>query len=293
MPTMNASLPPDGDLACATHAPQRMTLKMLRQQVAQGRPFAMLTCYDATTARWLDQAGIPLLLVGDSAAQTILGYDQSIFVSLDFMLAITAAVRRGAARAMIMGDMPFMSYQADEAQAIENAGRFLTQGQADLVKLEVDASYAQLVGKLTRAGIPVVAHLGWKPQRVRLAGIRTAMVAGKTQPEIDRMVDEAKQMQDQGAVMLLVEQCTAQASQAIVQAVDIPVIGCGAGPACHGHVVVLQDLLGLSERQPSFVKPTAWLGQAITDAVQSWKTQVESGEYLKTDHPYRMATPQA
>lgn len=260
-----------------------MTLKSLRRQIADGQRIAMLTCYDATTARWLDQAGIPILLVGDSASQVILGHDQSIFASLDFMLTITAAVRRGAKRALVMGDMPFMSYHADEAQAILNAGRFLVEGQADLVKLEVDASYADLVGKMARAGIPVVAHLGWKPQRVRLAGIRTALVAGKTKAETDQMVDEAKIMQDRGAVMLLIEQCTSQASQAIVQAVSIPVIGCGAGPACHGQVVVLQDLLGLTERQPSFAKPMADVGSYLMQAAASWKSRIESGAGLEPD----------
>ncbi|NJL31410.1 MAG: 3-methyl-2-oxobutanoate hydroxymethyltransferase [Phycisphaerales bacterium] len=210
----------------------------------------MLTCYDATTARWLAQAGVPALLVGDSAAQVILGHEQSIFAPLDFLITLTAGVRRGAPNCLLMGDMPFMSYQADDAQAIRNAGRFMVEGQADLVKLEVDGRHAELVGKLSRAGIPVVAHLGWKPQQVRYAGIRTALVAGRTMSEIQTLVTEAQIMEDQGAVMLLVEQCTAEASEAVIAKVSLPVIGCGAGPACHGHVVVLQDLLGMSEHHP-------------------------------------------
>lgn len=269
-------------------AAARITLRVIREWVHQGRKFPMLTCYDATTARWLARAQVPMLLVGDSAAQVILGYEQSIFAPLDFLLTLTAAVRRGAPDCLLMGDMPFMSYQADDAEAIRNAGRFMVEGQADLVKLEVDARHAELVGKLSRASIPVVAHLGWRPQQVRYAGIRTAQVAGRTSLQIQRLVEESRLMEQQGAVMLLLEQCTAEASQAVMENVSLPVIGCGAGPACHGHVVVLQDLLGMSDHHPSFAKPLAAIGPAIEQAARQWTELVAGGDYLKNDHPYRM-----
>ncbi len=261
--------------------------------VAEGQPLAMVTCYDATTARWLAAGGVPMLLVGDSAAQMVLGYDSSIHAPLAFMLQLTAAVKRGAPNCFVMGDMPFMSYQAADAEAIHNAGRFLTEGTADAVKVEVDGSFAALVGKLSRAGVPVVAHLGWRPQQVRQAGVRTALIAGKTAAEARALVEQAEMMEDRGAAMLLIEQCPAEVSQRIVERVSIPLIGCGAGPACHGHVVVLQDLLGMSERSPSFVKPVAQLGEAIAQAAADWVARVASGRYLATDHPYHMPDEQA
>ncbi len=270
-------------------AAQRVTLRVIRDWAKQGRKFAMLTCYDATTARWLSRAGVPTLLVGDSAAQVILGHDQSIFAPLDFLITITAAVRRGAPNCLLMGDMPFMSYQADDAEAIRNAGRFLVEGLADVVKLEVDGRHAELVGKLSRASIPVVAHLGWRPQMVRYVGIRTAMVAGRTASQIQTLVDEARTMEEHGAVMLLLEQCTAEASAAVMEKVTIPVIGCGAGPGCHGHVVVLQDLLGMSDHHPSFAKPMGTVGQSIMSAAKQWVELVASGQYLREDHPYKMS----
>jgi len=267
----------------------RVTLRTIRQWVSEGSTFPMLTCYDATTARWLWRGGVKTLLVGDSASQVILGYDQSIFVPLDFLITLTAGVRRGAPDCFLMGDMPFMSYQADEAQAITNAGRFLTEGLADAVKLEVDHRHVDLIAKLSRAGIPAVAHIGWRPQMVRYEGIRTAKVAGKTHQQIDELVSQAVALEEAGAVMLLVEQCTAETASRIVESVSIPVIGCGAGPACHGHVVVLQDLLGMTDHHPSFVQPVASLGPAIEQAAKAWKDLLASGQYLAGDnHPYKL-----
>jgi len=270
---------------------KRITLNHLRKRAAAHEKFAVLTCYDATTAGLLTAGGIDVILVGDSAAQVILGYDQAIFAPLDFMLQITAGVRRGAPDALVMGDMPFMSYQADDVEAVRNAGRFLTEGLADVVKLEVDARHAGLMEKLSRAGIPTVAHIGWKPQTVRHAGIRTAKVAGRTQKDIDAIVDEARLMEQSGAAMLLLEQCTAQTAEQVVDAVSVPVIGCGAGAACHGHVVVLQDAMGMTDRTPSFVRPVGEVGDAITQAAWQWVDLVASGAYLRDDHPYAMREP--
>lgn len=267
----------------------RVTLRTIRQWMQQGQTFPMLTCYDATTARWLWRGGVKTLLVGDSASQVILGHDQSIFVPLDFLITLTAAVRRGAPDCFLMGDMPFMSYQVDDAQAIANAGRFLTEGQADVVKLEVDHRHVNLIAKLSRAGIPAVPHIGWRPQMVRYEGIRTAKVAGKTHQQIDDLVEQAIALEQAGAVMLLVEQCTEQTAARIVESVSIPVIGCGAGPACHGHVVVLQDLLGMTDHHPSFVQPVASLGPAIEQAARTWTDLLASGKYLSGgQHPYKL-----
>lgn len=254
---------------------------------ASGEAISCLTCYDATTAGHLAAAGVDVLLAGDSASQVILGHDSSIHAPLEFMLQITAALKRGAPDKFIMGDMPFMSYQADDAQAVVNAGRFLTEGRADAVKVEVNGEYGDLVGKLSRAGIPVVAHIGWRPQTAALAGVRTARIAGRTAGQVRQLVAEAQMMESRGAVMILIEQCPAEAAAMVVESVDLPVIGCGAGPACHGHVVVLQDLLGLSGHRPSFVEPVVDGGAMLRGAAEQWVQLLRSGRYL-AEHPYAM-----
>jgi 3-methyl-2-oxobutanoate hydroxymethyltransferase len=269
-----------------------MTLKQLRRKAAAGEPISMLTCYDATTARWLAAAGLDCLLVGDSAANVILGHDKSIHAPLDLLIALTAAVKRGAPNCFVVGDMPFGSYQASDAEAVRNATRFLIEGHADAVKLEVDGAYGDTVAHLSRAGIPVIAHLGWRPQMGSYSGVRTAVVAGRTAAQVRELVDQAELMAARGAVMLLIEQCTPQAGEQIVKAVDIPVIGCGAGPACHGHVVVLQDLVGMSERHPSFVQPVAQIGEQIAAAGRSYVQQLQQPND-PADHPYQMDAGEA
>lgn len=266
------------------------TLATLQKMARNGERIAMLTCYDATTARWLARGGVRTMLVGDTAGEMLLGHPSTVHTPLDFQIQITAAVKRGAPNAFVMADMPFMSYQADDAEAVRNAGRFMTEGSADAVKLEVDASYGELVGKLTRAGIPVVAHIGSRPQRVAMTGGYRS--AGKTAADARRIVNEAALMQDQGAVMLLIEATAAAVSERIVESARVPVIGCGAGPACHGHVVVLHDLLGMTDWQPAFAAPQAALGQAIADAAAGWVDRVSSGAYLADDHPYKMSDEQ-
>jgi len=269
--------------------PSRITLSTIRRMVRTGEKFAALTCYDATTAKWLSRAGVPVLLVGDSAAQVIFGYENTTQVSLAQMLMLTAAVRRGAADALLMGDMPFMSYQADDAEAIRNAGRFLSEAGADIVKLEVGSAFVELIRKMTRAGIPTCAHIGWRPQRTQQVGV--PVVAGRTPASIGQLVDLAAQLEDAGAAMLLIEQSTAETAQRIVERVSLPVIGCGAGPACHGHVVILQDLLGWSDHHPSFAEPMVDGGAWLTDAAGKWVELVRSGAYLRDNHPYKMHPP--
>ncbi len=267
-------------------AQPRLTLPVIRKMAAAGQKIPVLTCYDATTARLLSAGGVPMLLVGDTAAEMILGFDSTLHAPLDFMIAITAAVRRGAPDAFVMADMPFMSYQACDADALRNAGRFLTEGGADAVKLEVDASFGDLVRRMSRAGIPVVAHIGSRPQQVkRQGGYRSA---GRTEHEARAIIEQAELMEERGAVMLLIEATATQVAETIVSRVSIPVIGCGAGPACHGHVVVLHDLLGLSAWQPPFAPPQAQLGAAITQAARQWADLIASGKYMQGEQPYPM-----
>lgn len=262
-----------------------VTVKTIAAWARQGEKFACLTCYDATTARWLQRAGVPVLLVGDTAAEMILGMDSTIHAPLDLLITLTAAVQRGAPMTLVMGDMPFMSYQADDGEALRNAGRFLTEGMAGAVKLEVDRTFAALVEKMARAGIPVVAHIGSRPQLSKRRGGYASV--GRTAAEARDLVTDAVAMQDAGATMLLIEAAPNEVSQRIVEKTSIPVIGCGAGPACHGQIVVLQDLLGLSDWQPAFAAPVAGLGRQIADAARRWAVMVHESDL--GEHPYRMS----
>jgi 3-methyl-2-oxobutanoate hydroxymethyltransferase len=249
-----------------------VTLRTLFRMAKDRTPFACLTCYDATTARWLERAGVPVLLVGDSAAEVILGFKRTIDMPLDFAVTLTAAVKRGAPNTVIMADMPFMSYHADDASTLRNAGRFMTEGQADCVKLEVDRSHAPLVEKLTRAGIPVVAHIGSKPQQAALKGGYSS--AGRTGAEIEEIVSDAVALEQAGAVMLLVEAVPDQATDRILQSTSAPLIGIGAGTACHGQVLVVHDLLGLTDHPPRFAAAVATVGEAIKTAGEEWVRRV-------------------
>lgn len=306
--------------APSTNEPGRTTLRTIRKWMQKKQTFPMLTCYDATTAGWLWRGGVRCFLVGDTAAQVILGHDSTLPAPMRFMLEITAAVRRGAPDAFIMADMPFGSYQCGDDAALRNAVRFVKHAQADAVKLEVDDTHGELVSRMAHAGVPVVAHIGSRPQHVRADGGYRA--AGRTSEDAEKLVKTAKIMLVAGAMMLLVEAVPAEVSQRIVELTEafsngrsreggnpaenqiagrtpldsrlhgndaaVPVIGCGAGPACHGHVVVLQDLLGMTDWQPPFAKPIAQIGRQLQETAAKWANTVQSGAYLKEDHPYRM-----
>lgn len=269
----------------AIKVPARCTIAALSRRVMQDDfvPFACLTCYDATTARWLARGGVEVLLVGDTASEMTLGFDRTIDIPLDVLLALTAGVRRGVESAlasvrgthplpMVMGDMPFMSYHTSDDDAVRNAARFLVEGQADIVKLEADESFAPVIAKMVRAGIPVCAHVGSRPQRVALSGGYRS--AGRTRKDQARVVRDARALQDAGASMLLVEAVPDETTRKLLKATSVPVIGIGAGPACHGQVLVLQDLLGLSDRPPTFAQPAADVGKVLIAAARSWRERV-------------------
>ncbi len=264
--------------------PDRSTLRTIRQTVRRGERFACLTCYDATTARWLERAGIPLLLVGDTAAEVILGLPCTMHMPLDLSVALTAAVKRGAPNTVVMADMPFMSYQADDAEGLRNAARFMTEGLADIVKLEADGSFAPLVAKMARAGIPVCAHVGSRPQRAGLSGGYAS--EGRTAAEAEQILADARALEAAGAVMLLVEAVPPEVAQRLVDQAQVPVIGIGAGPAPHGQIVVIQDLLGMSDWRPSFAPAIANLGEQIESAAREWRQRVDAGSV--TEHRYQM-----
>ena len=267
----------------------RVTLRTIDRMVRDAEPFACLTCYDATTARWLEAAGVHVLLVGDTAAEVILGYSSTIHMPLEVSLALTAGVKRGAPNTLVMGDMPFMSYQADEGEAIRNAGRFMTEGLADVVKLEADESFAPLIARMARAGVPVVGHVGCKPQQAGLTGGYASR--GKTADDAQRVVRDAIALEEAGCVMLLVEAVPPEVAQEIIAKTRLPLIGIGAGPAPHGQILVLQDLIGLTHWQPGFATPIASIGAKIQEAAEAWVKKVASREI--TDHRYRMKMGEA
>ncbi len=267
-------------MSVTSATPETVSLRSLVGAVRAGKRFACLTCYDATTATWLERAGIEVLLVGDTAAEMILGLPSTIHAPLDFMVSITRAVKRGAPTRLVMADMPFMSYQANEDDALRNAARFLTEGMADCVKVEVDRTWAPLVGRMVRAGIPVVAHVGSRPQQTKVHG--GCFSVGRTAEQAVSLLHDAAALEAAGACMLLVEACPGEVTSRIVERATIPVIGCGAGPACHGQVIVLHDLLGLSSWQPGFAKPMASLGASLQQTAQAWRDRVHQGHIDNT-----------
>lgn len=268
-------------------ARRKITLRTLRRMAKAGEVFACLTCYDHACARWLDRAGVHVLLVGDSAANVVLGHETTHAMPFDLAVWLTAAVRRGATYAHVMADMPFMSYQADDAEALRNAGRLLSEGRADSVKIEADASFAPLVEKMTRAGIPICAHIGSRPQMWAMSG--GPRVAGRDAAEADRIVADAVALEKAGAALLLIEAVPPEVAEMVVRATRTPVIGIGAGPACHGQILVLHDLIGLTEEAPRFVEPIADLGARLEAAGREWVRRVGSrrigGELYASNEP--------
>jgi 3-methyl-2-oxobutanoate hydroxymethyltransferase len=265
---------------------QKFTLNDLRAARTNGNKVAMLTCYDYTTARLMQEAGVPTLLVGDSAANVILGHSSTIPVSLDFMIELTAAVRRGAPNALLVGDMPFGSYQASTSQGVRNVSRMLKLTGCDCIKLEVAQGHAKLVNKLADAGVAVMAHLGLRPQSVGLLGGYRSQ--GRTAVSAETIVESAVAMQDAGASALLLEAVPPEVTAAVVNATTVPVIGCGAGPACHGFVVVSHDVLGLTTSRPKFAPLLQDLTVPMKAAFSEYVKQISNGHYPAAEHLYQM-----
>ncbi len=264
----------------------RFTLNDLRTAAAGGQKTPMLTCYDYTTARLMQAAGVPMLLVGDSAANVILGHASTLPVSLSFMIEITAAVRRGAPLALVIGDMPFGSYQGDFGRASENVFAMVQQTGCDCVKLEVAPGHADLVRRLADAGVAVMAHLGLRPQTVGLMG--GYKFQGRTAEEARDIVRTAKMMKDAGAVALLLEAVPNEVSAKVIEQTGLPVIGCGAGPACHGHVVVTHDIAGLTDKQPRFAPAMANLKAPWHELLARYVGDVKTGAYPTAKQGYEM-----
>jgi len=266
--------------------PKKITLADLRALRTSGNRLAMLTCYDYTTARLMHEAGVPLILVGDSAANVVLGYDTTLPVSLNFMIEITAAVRRGAPNAFLVGDMPFGSYQASVAQGVRNVTRMIKRTGCDAVKLEVADGNIALVRALADAGVAVVAHLGLKPQNVGLLG--SYRFQGRTVAEAQNIVASSLLMEGAGAAAILLEAVPPEVAKAVVDKTYIPVIGCGAGPACHSSVIVTHDGLGLTSHRARFVPTLADHATPLKAAFTQYVQAVAAGTYPAPEHDYVM-----
>jgi 3-methyl-2-oxobutanoate hydroxymethyltransferase len=263
----------------------------LRAARKGGPKVPMLTCYDFTTARLMQEAGVPALLVGDSAANVILGHPTTLPVSLRFMIEITAAVRRGAPLALVVADMPFGSYHGSVERGCRNVIKMVQRTGCDCVKLEAGESQLPLVRELADAGVAVMAHLGLRPQSVGVVG--GYRYQGRTAAEAAQIVKLARAMQSAGAAALLLEAVPAEAARAVVDAIDLPVMGCGAGPHCHGHVVVTHDAAGLTPSRPRFVPVLGDLATPSRKLFEDYADAVRNGRYPAAEHQYEMEPGEA
>jgi 3-methyl-2-oxobutanoate hydroxymethyltransferase len=252
-----------------------------------GPRLAMLTAHDYALARLADAAGVDMVLVGDSLAMVGLGRPDTLDVGMDAMIHHTRAVACGVLRALVVGDMPFGSYQADDADAVRNAVRFLAEGRAGAVKVEGGARVLGRIEAILRADIPVMGHIGLTPQSVaRMGGFK---VQGRTARAAQALLDDARRLEDAGCFALVLEAVPAPVAQAVTAAVGIPTIGIGAGPHCDGQVLVSHDVLGLFDRfTPRFVKRYAELGQAATQAMAAFCEEVRSGAFPGPEHSFAM-----
>ena len=247
-------------------------------------PITMLTAYDAHTASVIDDCGIDILLVGDSMGTEALGYDSTLPVTVDDVERHTAAVARGSDDALVVADMPFLSVGVDEAETVRNAGRMLKDAGADAVKLESGPHTVELTERLTQLGIPVMAHLGLTPQHVNQLGGYTRQ--GTTEAAAEEILSLARAHEDAGAFALVVEHVPANVAAQVTEALDIPTIGIGAGGDCNGQVLVISDVLGLSENAPPFAEQFGDVQTAMTDAIKEYKAAVEADSFPADEHSH-------
>jgi len=249
-----------------------------------GRELTMLTAYDAPTAKIVDEANIDMILVGDSLGNTVLGYDSTLPVTVEDVLRHTQAVTRVTDEVLVTADLPFLSYGVEESQSIENAGRMLKEADADAVKIESGEHTVELTRRLTDLGIPVMAHLGLTPQHVNQIGGFTRQ--GTTAEAAEQIADIATRHEDAGAFSLVLEHVPANVAAHVTEAIDIPTIGIGAGPTTDGQVLVIDDIIGISEYSPPFSKQFGDVRTEMEQAVEAFKSSVESGDFPADEHSY-------
>ena len=266
---------------------QKVTIPQLKEWKEQGKKIRMVTAYDYPTALLVDRSEIEMILVGDSLGMVVLGYDGTVPVSMDEMVHHIKPVVRGAKNTLIVGDMPFMSYNVSREKAIENAGRLMKEGGADCVKLEGGLVMAPIVKAIVEAGIPVMAHIGLTPQTAsQLGGFK---VQGKDESAARRMLEEAQAMEIAGAFSIVLEAIPAPLAKMITAKISIPTIGIGAGVDCDGQVLVLHDMIGLFDRfVPKFVKKYTNVSEDILKALNTYAKEVETGSFPGPEHSFAM-----
>jgi 3-methyl-2-oxobutanoate hydroxymethyltransferase len=265
-------------------ASRRVTVRDLAAAKARGEKWPMLTAYDALTARVFDDAGIPVLLVGDSAAMVVYGHDTTIPVTVDDLIPLTAAVVRGTRRAMVVADLPFGSYQISPGEALATASRFLKEAGAHAVKLEGGHRVVHQVEELVQAGVPVMAHLGLTPQSVNAFGGYRVQGRGE---DGQRLLHDAKALEAAGAFSVVLECVPAELAARVTESLSVPTIGIGAGPECDAQVLVWQDMAGLTPRTAKFVKKYADLAGVLGSAARAFAEEVVAGQFPDADHSYR------
>jgi len=264
----------------------KTTIPDILKKKAEGRKITVLTAYDFPTAQIVDEAGIDIILVGDSLGMVVQGIDSTLPVTMDEMIYHTRLVSRAAKTSLVVGDMPFLSYQASAAEAVRNAGRFLKEAGAEVVKLEGGAAVAEPIRAIVAAGIPVMGHVGLTPQSVHaLGGFK---VQGKDEASREKVLADARAVQEAGAFSVVLESVPASLAKEIGGMLSIPTIGIGAGPHCDGQVLVLHDLLGLFDRfTPKFVKRYANLKAEALSAVKRYRQDVEGGSFPSDEHTFK------
>jgi 3-methyl-2-oxobutanoate hydroxymethyltransferase len=271
----------------ATPAPGKIALPELVEMKRRGERIVMVTAYDAPGARFADAAGIDLILVGDTAAMVVLGHESTVPVTMDEMLSLTRTVTRAAKRPLVIGDMPFGTYEASDEDAVHNAVRFVKEGGADVVKLEGAGPSVARVRAITGAGIGVMGHVGLTPQSATVLGGFKAQ--GRTAEQALRLYDDALELERAGCFAIVLEAVPAPVAEAVTRALAIPTIGIGAGAACDGQVLVWHDMLGFYQGQaPRFVKRYANLAAEITGALGRYADDVRSGAFPEEQHTYAM-----
>jgi len=264
------------------------TVITFRDAKQKKEKLTMLTAYDYSTAKLMDEAGVNAILVGDSLGNVILGYEDTISVTMEDMIHHGAAVSRGTKSALVVIDMPFMSYQTSVYDAVVNAGRLMKEGRAGAVKLEGGREVCPQIKAITEAGIPVMAHLGLTPQSIHaLGGFR---VQGKSEEAARKILEDAKAVEEAGAFAVVLECVPAKLAELITEELEIPTIGIGAGNVCDGQILVYQDMLGMfSDFTPKFVKCYANVGEVMKNAFESYRKEVQDGMFPKKEHEYAMS----
>lgn len=263
------------------------TVATFAQAKAEGRKLSMLTAYDYSTAKLEDEAGIDGILVGDSLGNVVLGYEDTLSVTMEDMIHHSAAVARGAKNALIVCDMPFMSYEVSVEQAVTNAGRLLKEGRANCVKLEGGREVCPQVAAIVAAGIPVMGHVGLTPQSINAFG--GFKVQGKSEAAARKLIEDARALQEAGAFAIVLEAVPAKLATLVTEAVDVPTIGIGAGAGCDGQILVYQDMLSMfSDFCPKFVKQFANVGQAMREGFAAYINEVQAGTFPSEEHTFKI-----